>query len=767
MVLGKALVAAWATCVCVAMVSANAFAATGDVVLYASDVTTINGNWARTADQSAAGGLMMASANNGWANTAGPLASPADFFEAAFAAPSATAYHVWIRLRASGNSKGNDGIYVQFSDAVDANGAALFRIGTTAGLVVNLSGRASGKDLAGWGWRDGAYWIVQQTTARFASSSTHTVRVQTREDGVQVDQIVLSPATYLTSAPGPAANDSTIVPKSISGTTPLPGTPTLPTPSTGATGVATSATLSWTAAGATTYDVKFGATNPPPSVANGLAAPSYTPTPMANGTTYYWQVAARNAAGSAAGPVWSFTTVTLPTPPPGPAPSPTAYNAVTDRTTYVKPALPQLGAAGYTFYDPTFGSRILRVTDGNTRPGTPNRSYRVPSNSHLATWNAASTGFYVISNDGTAIPYSFDAATMTARRLSATNSGDGGLTLRFYVEPHFSVNDPNLIYGASGNNNRTIMQYDFAAGTYSTVLDLDTVVGGLAGTYVGGVMTTGTPETLMAFFGGASQDAHFYLLFAPLGNLSARRLVNTVSSTINGRSTNITLNFHLHSAAVDRSGRYVFLYPTSVDLAAPRSAAQVYLWDTATDQITALPVAALSGGHDAYGFGYSVNQDCCTSSTWDAMQWQFRYLSNPVVTSDLISPVLTPKEIYIDDHTSWNNARPDALVPVISSTYRYYGSNNTTPWRAWDDEIIAIDTTGGIGGVTYRFAHHRSDSRSDTDPTSTYFWYQPIASVSPDGRFVIFTSNWEKTLGTDASEGTFRQDVFLVQLTPR
>jgi len=34
-----------------------------------------------------------------------------------------------------------------------------------------------------------------------------------------------------------------------------------------------------------------------------------------------------------------------------------------------------------------------------------------------------------------------------------------------------------------------------------------------------------------------------------------------------------------------------------------------------------------------------------------------------------------------------------------------------------------------------------------------------------DGRFVIFTTNWEKTLGKDAAEGTFRQDVFMVQLT--
>ena len=40
------------------------------------------------------------------------------------------------------------------------------------------------------------------------------MRIQIREDGVQLDQIVLSPGTYLSSPPGPATNDTTIVPKS-------------------------------------------------------------------------------------------------------------------------------------------------------------------------------------------------------------------------------------------------------------------------------------------------------------------------------------------------------------------------------------------------------------------------------------------------------------------------------------------------------------------------------------------------------------------------
>jgi hypothetical protein len=40
-----------------------------------------------------------------------------------------------------------------------------------------------------------------------------TLRVQAREDGLAIDQIVLSPATYLTAAPGAAKNDTTILPK--------------------------------------------------------------------------------------------------------------------------------------------------------------------------------------------------------------------------------------------------------------------------------------------------------------------------------------------------------------------------------------------------------------------------------------------------------------------------------------------------------------------------------------------------------------------------
>ena len=133
----------------------------------------------------------------------------------------------------------------------------------------------------------------------------------------------------------------------------------------------------------------------------------------------------------------------------------------------------------------------------------------------------------------------------------------------------------------------------------------------------------------MAFFGGTSQDRHHYVVVFDKANRPARHRVMLDSA-------HVALNMSLHHAAIDRSGRYVMLYSTWADQALPRKAAQSYVWDTETGAITELNVAALPYGHDAFGYGVSVNQDCCTSSTWDAAQWQFRSLSSPVVTRDVI-----------------------------------------------------------------------------------------------------------------------------------
>ena len=46
-------------------------------------------------------------------------------------------------------------------------------------------------------------------------AGAHVLRIQQREDGPSIDQIVLSPDSYVGSAPGPHSDDATILPASV------------------------------------------------------------------------------------------------------------------------------------------------------------------------------------------------------------------------------------------------------------------------------------------------------------------------------------------------------------------------------------------------------------------------------------------------------------------------------------------------------------------------------------------------------------------------
>ena len=219
----KTLAGLGATCVCLLFQSILTRAAATEIILYASDATTLSGHWSLAPDLTAAGGQLLTTPNAGWSNTTAPLAAPANFVEWKFNAPADLTYRLWLRLRAAGNSKFNDSVFVQFSDAVDGTGAPLYPIGATSGLNVNLQS-CNGCALSGWGWLNSAYWLSQTSTLKFAAAGMHTIRIQTREDGVQLDQIVLSAVAYASNAPGPILNDATIVAKSVPPTTTFTGT---------------------------------------------------------------------------------------------------------------------------------------------------------------------------------------------------------------------------------------------------------------------------------------------------------------------------------------------------------------------------------------------------------------------------------------------------------------------------------------------------------------------------------------------------------------
>ena len=87
----------------------------------------------------------------------------------------------------------------------------MWRSGTTAGTAVSLED-CSGCGEQGWGWNDNGY-DAPGPLVTFATSGPHTIRIQQREDGISIDQIVLSAVKYLSAAPGTAKNDATILTK--------------------------------------------------------------------------------------------------------------------------------------------------------------------------------------------------------------------------------------------------------------------------------------------------------------------------------------------------------------------------------------------------------------------------------------------------------------------------------------------------------------------------------------------------------------------------
>jgi hypothetical protein len=189
-------------------------AAGGDIVVYASEAPVRAGTWRVVSDTTAAGGRRLEHPEAGAAAIDPPLANPVHFVELAVNVMPDTDYRLWLRLKGAGNSGYNDSVWVQTPDTVDPDGTPIFRIGTTSATRVNLQDCNGCSSISGWGWQDNGFGAgVLGPVLRFATGGVQTIRIQAREDGVSIDQVVLSPANYLNRAPGALRNDTTILPK--------------------------------------------------------------------------------------------------------------------------------------------------------------------------------------------------------------------------------------------------------------------------------------------------------------------------------------------------------------------------------------------------------------------------------------------------------------------------------------------------------------------------------------------------------------------------
>ncbi len=409
------------------------------------------------------------------------------------------------------------------------------------------------------------------------------------------------------------------------------------------------------------------------------------------------------------------------------------YNAVTDRKPRPKPPVPKMGKAGSIIKDPLYGNRIVRVTDERTAEDSP--SCVTAAAALQNTWNADSTRFVLMC--GGAVAFRFDPVKLKARE-------DERLDMQ--ETPAFSYTDPDIIYGigtdvGKGDHNR-ILEYNFKKHKYRSLVDLQKLI-----TFEGsaGMVSVSANDRIVVPFGGIQDTWHYVLFYDKASGRTA--LLDTRAGTLNGKPLKFPMGWGVHVVNIDKSGRYVILSKGQGG-----EAPNLVIWDTTTNGFG--EVAPEGAGHYSAGYGLMVNNSG-TFPHW--AQWMMRALdpADLKFITRLVAPD-PPKDFggrY--EHSSWNNARPDSWAPVFVSVTRYADAKN--PLGPWDDEIIAISTDPKRPRV-FRFAMHRSKPSGD-------FWDVPRGNVSPDGRFFMFTSNWEGTLG-ESRKGRSRRDVFVLELPP-
>ena len=185
---------------------------TTEIVVWAAS-GFYSGTFSLMPDPSAANGGRGYDLNLGRPKVTTPVPVAGDRILLGFIADPTQTYKLWVRLKADGNHWSNDSVWVQFTNSVNEQGVAAYRVGTTSGLAINLE-ECLDCGVSGWGWADDGWGApnVNGVKIRFPTGGHQNLVVQTREDGVSIDQVVLSSSRYATTRPGPAKNDTTILP---------------------------------------------------------------------------------------------------------------------------------------------------------------------------------------------------------------------------------------------------------------------------------------------------------------------------------------------------------------------------------------------------------------------------------------------------------------------------------------------------------------------------------------------------------------------------
>ena len=398
--------------------------------------------------------------------------------------------------------------------------------------------------------------------------------------------------------------------------------------------------------------------------------------PLTNGRSYTYQV----------GTATTVAPTPSPTPTPTPSPTPQAGETLkTDLGVYPEPALPAMGPAGSKVVDPTFGTTILRLTDGADGNVDSLTTY-----AYNPVFNANNTRLYTQSlYPGNAVVfYDFDPVNFSAGNRRVASSPSGGLIT---YDMQWSGTNPDVIYG---HGYTELVAYNAATNSYTTLKNFANDVP--SGGYLD-QMSMSRNDDVFAFSLADSSGAH-------VGYLAWQR------------STNQTLLKQFNSMAdevqVDKSGQYMTMVSTD---------GNSQVWNLQTGQMT-----QLTWGVNGY-FHYDTGHGTIFTGNGAGSGLAYRSLATPQTYTNILDGYFA----YAGMNYSTN---ADNGLWAVVETHNMDGSSVSKPF---DNEIVQVATDGS--NRVRRIAHHRSVSNDYLD--------QPNANVSRDGQFVAFNSNWGNANG--------------------
>ena len=424
--------------------------------------------------------------------------------------------------------------------------------------------------------------------------------------------------------------------------------------------------------------------------------------------------------------------------------------AVTDRLIHQEtPMLPP--PTNVVFADPDFGSKMVRVTDSTTNTAFPGTFLLTEGTGEANEWSSDTKKFYVIGHGGRVFGFAFDPLTMSASSLPGAKAGKG-LSLPLRAEASFSFVDSDLIYGTTSRDPLTITSYRFSTAVSTPVIDTRTCgvqppLGSGPSVVSDDDVTPSLDDARVSISEGGPEFGKHMFVVVYDKNLGCR-WYNTQTGQIGGQwgpsgTASTAGRYLIRHAYLARSGDYVFI-STNVGV--------WYLWDLATLNVAS---CAHGSGLDCSGYGVvGFNSYVNDAGVLDDMQVVKRTLSDISQVTPLVYPLPSPGQWGQDPHFTWNNVDRNDTHPVCGTTYSYDGDMDIN--QPFAGEVFCIETDG-LASTVWRFAHNRATY------ISPFFNTQPLGSVSQDGKFLIFTSDWDAQLGM-GTDGLPRSDVFIVKL---